>query len=294
MGCPDPCLSINTPFLTRTVLGRYPMKTKIKYSAIIFACFLIVLVFNFSGARGEEQRQTISTAQRALDMLEVQNTMSKHSYLSVFDHARELKEIWVREDGEFAKTAHWTNPQGIQEGIDLIKKNYVTDYMERQKKLLEEINKLYPEIKVSPENYGIGSWGFNDPTNPVIEIAGDGKTAKGIWNSNGPSLSTSVVDGKLSVHGTWFWRTYAVDFVKEDGKWKIWHMNIVYDISSPLDAEYGMDYTKYKASTGGGSSYLTMNKPNPNPYQPWSPLRIPQNQPRIPEPYYTFSETFSY
>jgi len=29
-------------------------------------------------------------------------------------------------------------------------------------------------------------------------------------------MSSSVVDDKLEVHGTWFWRKYAVDFVKED------------------------------------------------------------------------------
>ena len=33
---------------------------------------------------------------------------------------------------------------------------------------------------------------------------------------------------------------------------------------------------------------------NPNPYQAWSPIKLPKIEPRFPEPYYTFSETFSY
>ena len=33
---------------------------------------------------------------------------------------------------------------------------------------------------------------------------------------------------------------------------------------------------------------------NPNPYKPWSPTKVPAIEPRFPEPYYTFSETFSY
>ena len=36
------------------------------------------------------------------------------------------------------------------------------------------------------------------------------------------------------------------------------------------------------------------NRPNPNPYTEWSPDRVNEIRPRFPEPYYTFSETFSY
>lgn len=282
------------------------METRFKFIATFLILILIILVI-FNGCSkkssdvqtsGSGERPTISAAERALAMLEVQNTFSKHQRIR--DNVEELNTIWVRQDGPNAETAKWTQPMGIWEGMDAIMSYYGTASRENEKKTLEEISKLYPDIKVTPENYGIGTWGVNSPTNPIIEIAGDGKTAKGIWESNGPSLSSSVVNGQLEVHGTWFWRTYAVDFIKEDGQWKIWHFNIVYDISSALDAPYGMDYTKYRAperDTYGGGGVPGLPSPtmaNPDPYLNWSPLRIPQDQPRIPEPYYTFSETFSY
>jgi hypothetical protein len=278
------------------------MGDKIRYLIIFFVCMVIGLTaspaFAKKNACGREMTAA-EMAERALDVQEIQNVMSKHQRIR--DNIEELNTIWVDPDGPYGKTAHWANPNGIWEGMELVMSYYGTAARENERKALEAISKLYPEIKVVPENYGIGTWGVNSPTNPIIEVAGDGKTAKGIWESNGPSLSSSVVDGKLEVHGTWFWRTYALDFVKEDGQWKIWHMNIVYDISTPLNAEYGMDYTKYRPPErregGGGDSSGGLpgpTRPNPNPYKNWSPTRVPDPQPRIPEPYCTFSDTFSY
>jgi hypothetical protein len=51
----------------------------------------------------------------------------------------------------------------------------------------------------------------------VVEIAEDGLTAKGVWIS--PGHETFPVGDKLKDY--WSWGRYAVDFRKEDGKWKI-------------------------------------------------------------------------
>jgi SnoaL-like domain len=217
------------------------------------------------------------------------------------DQCKELDNIWVRRDGPYGKTATMTQPRRIMTGMDTFYKDYCEETKAGKLKTLQEINKLYPEIEVKPENIGVGSWsGGNQPTNPIIEVAGDGKTAKGMWNSNGPGLNTSVKDGKLVVSGMWFWRTYYVDFVKEEGKWKIWHIQMTYDLTMPLGGgnNYLLDFSKYEshpqeaATFEPGSGYSS----NPNPYQDWSPLRLPQTKqrPPMPEPYYTFSETFSY
>lgn len=57
---------------------------------------------------------------------------------------------------------------------------------------------------------------------PIIEVAGDGQTAKGVWLS--PGIEASEKDGK----GTGMELTvkYAVDFKKENNEWKIWHLRI--------------------------------------------------------------------
>lgn len=64
---------------------------------------------------------------------------------------------------------------------------------------------------------------------PVIEIAGDGKTAKGVWDSFGPNVPDP------DAIGGWLWLKYAVDFVREGGRWKIWHLQVYPVFNVPYD-----------------------------------------------------------
>lgn len=64
----------------------------------------------------------ISDAARALAMLEVQNTFSKHAYYhTIGEHCEEMDNIWVKEDGDYSKTATWTTFGNVYEGIPLLK-----------------------------------------------------------------------------------------------------------------------------------------------------------------------------
>jgi len=58
---------------------------------------------------------------------------------------------------------------------------------------------------------------------PIIEIAKDGKTAQSIWFSPGCA-------GNL-----WIWGVYMVDYVREDGEWRFWHMNFSPFFRTPYD-----------------------------------------------------------
>jgi hypothetical protein len=77
----------------------------------------------------------------------------------------------------------------------------------------------YPNIQFTSESDGwLALW---HTSSPVLEVAGDGKTAKGVWSSL--YMTTKTYD-KVAVPEThWFWYKIAADFVKEDGEWKIWH-----------------------------------------------------------------------
>lgn len=277
------------------------MKTKVGYSVVLFTVIVMLLAISGGIAPAKEKRPTISLAERAYEMLEVQNTYSKHAYYHAYPqlYCQELEDIFVSEDGPYAETATWTNPQGIQQGMALIKKNYCTNNMESLKGNLEKISKIYPEIKNVPENLGAGSaYTIHTQTTPIIEVAGDGKTAKGLWYSPGIATAAVFKDGKVETGGNWFMEKYAVDFVKEDGEWKIWHIGMYYDPTPPTWGSQGdmaeaaqSDDDKEKSPAAGG---LEMTRPNPNPYEAWTPKSVLKLEPRFPEPYYTFSETFSY
>ncbi|MDB9822230.1 nuclear transport factor 2 family protein [Deltaproteobacteria bacterium] len=303
------------------------MKTRAKPFLIFFACLIIALgAFGGCAQQEADNSQAIEAqrlAQRALDVHEVQNVFSKHCYYHENGlHRAEMEDIWVKKDGEFAKTAKWTQPMGMNEGYDAIWAFYVIGKEKTLKQNLEDISKVYPEIQNVPENLGIGGeWASHLQTTPIIEVAGDGKTAKGTWYSPGLRMSAQVRDGKVSKSGGWFWEKYAADLVKEDGEWKIWHIAMFYENGPP---GWNADTQSYEVSSGPGGeggrggapsggagdapvvgkvaaelepqtqSEQNYSTTNPNPYKAWSPTKLPEIEPRFPEPYYTFSETFSY
>jgi len=61
-------------------------------------------------------------------------------------------------------------------------------------------------------------------TTEIIEVATDGKTARGLWFSPGAETRKKMDDGAHEAY--WIWGMYAIDFIKENGEWKFWHFRI--------------------------------------------------------------------
>ncbi|MBN1627442.1 MAG: nuclear transport factor 2 family protein [Deltaproteobacteria bacterium] len=307
------------------------MQTRFKFPAIFLALSLITL-FIFSGCskRSSENqtldssgRPVISAGERALAMLEVQNTFSKHAYYhQVGKHCEEIEDLWVKIDGEFSKTATWNLGGNVMEGMKDINYNYCTVKTENKKQKLESLSNIYPAVKNIPENLGAGDeYVIHTQETPVIEVAGDGNTAKGIWYSIGLSVNGEVsANGQTNVRTGWMWEKYAVDFVKEDGKWKIWHLYSKMDQGPSESGGQGQGAGGPPAggqapggAPGSGQGPQVAGEPGGAPtggqlaggsggmryarqveVPRWSPTTAPIIDPRFPEPYYTFSETFSY
>lgn len=57
---------------------------------------------------------------------------------------------------------------------------------------------------------------------PIIEVAGDGKTARAKFDSPGHETQIDENGGRKAY---WTWGSYSADFIKEaDGHWRIWHL----------------------------------------------------------------------
>lgn len=302
------------------------MRTKVWYAATFIAFVAMALIVFNCVAQGADSRgrPEISAGERALAMMQVQNTFSKHAfYHQVGQHCEELNDIWVKENGTFGKTATWNLGGNVMEGIAMIKLDYCTIKEQNKKQKLESLSKTYPAVKNIPENLGAGDeYVMHTQETPVIEVAGDGKTAKGIWYSIGLSVNGQVSEnGQTSISTGWMWEKYAVDFAYEDGKWKIWHLLSKMDqgpvesggrgqggapgggergaaagAQGPRGAPAGAQATDGRggergagAPGGGGMQYARQVE-----VPRWSPTAAPVIHPRFPEPYYTFSETFSY
>lgn len=322
------------------------MRSTFKCLTLVTACIIAALMVFSGTAIAAGKKSTISEGEAAYAARQVQNVMSKHAYYHAAGmHLEELAEIWVDENGPNAATATFASPAWIMVGISGIKKYYGQQNQDNKTGELEKISKAYPEIENKPENLGIGhEWAMHTNTTPIIEVAGDGKTAKGIWYSPGMGLSAQVQGENVGVGSTFFWEKYGADFIKENGVWKLWHCQMWYDFTPSLPSSMTERLGKGEVSQGGmgqggppqggdqggappqgggqaggppqgggqaggppggggateagemmsGGQADDMIDNTENNYESWSPTRMPSIEPRFPEPYYTFSETFSY
>ncbi len=161
--------------------------------------------------------------------------------------------------------------------------------------------------------------------NPIIYVAEDGKTAKGLWLSVGhescpyPHRPTIEKDqdpvgprlegpDKYGIYkfSHWVWNKYGVDFIKEDGKWRIWHLRTV----GSLRTHFSMDWIDFSISNMADDSRCGLNVPwqgvesmplmtentrkSTKPQYGYRIDMAPVEDPELPEPYDTFENTFSY
>jgi hypothetical protein len=145
-------------------------------------------------------------AQRALDIQEIQNVASMHEYYhSALMHKEEYENIFSKRDD-----ISWTNNTDKYIGREDFEKFYVDGCPQGEAKR--------------------GALWYHMLCTPVIVVSGDGKTAKAVWQSFG---NVSGAGGMAQ----WTQEKYGMDFIKEDGKWKIWHLHTYVEFYTNVDAE---------------------------------------------------------
>jgi hypothetical protein len=231
--------------------------------------------------------------QRNQDYIEVQNLMSRRAfYHGATWQPEELKLYANRPDISFGMN------DGFRVGMEKIKAVYETRFNQTRAKDAARIAKLFPDqVKGDESSWGVGMMQMHTLTTPIIEIAGDGQTAKGMWYTPGVIGS---VDQNGKVSNSWIWEKYAVDFIKEDGKWKFWHILVSTDFSVGFAKTLG-DEPGRNVAPQGAEGALKQAQPASVPKdvpkvigKTFSATRVATVYPPMPEPYETFSKTFSY
>ena len=235
---------------------------------------------------------------KANDVHEIQNVMSLHEYYhSSFKHQEELDAIWAQKADDVAFEEALFQARFV--GLKAIKTYYV-DFMRNTlfRGALAVSKTLFPQLKDEPEDelpFGLSF--MHTLTTPVIEVAEDGQTAKGAWIS--PGHITIPTFEKLQAY--WHWDRYGVDFLKEEGKWKIWHFFVGREFTTPYEKSWVdsalEDEEAYEVALNLFKDWPGFTEPHAaqrNPFESYSPFKVARLKPRLPEPYRTFSETFSY
>lgn len=285
----------------------------------IAVCLMLLPAFTCARAQDNNKRPGLTDGELAYNSIQIQNLMSEHEYYHAAGmNLEEVDALWVSPTGPNAKTACFFSPGWVMQGVATIRKNYGEQHQLDKEKAFEELKQAYPELaNLDPKTANIGGeFAMHTSTTPVIQVAGDGKTAKGIWYSPGIGLMPHVSGSSVTVGSIFFWEKYAGDFIKENGKWKIWHLGMYYDFTpafpDSMTARMGKGTPPAQAAGPGGpppnandnkekGEKLTPEEiakggmlPDPYQYPSWSPDRKSLIVPKFPEPYYTFSETFSY
>ena len=177
----------------------------------------------------EEFQQLKLDTQRALDVQAVENIMNRHvMYHCYGEHREEMEELWVREP-ENQATASFGQNQGFMVGYGSIWDGYVeghdTSWLASAKRYCQN-NGIdvsgWTDDQILEVYGGVGQLLLHVTTTAIIEIAADGKTAKGFWYSPGMIAESGQT-------GNTIWEAYGVDFVKEGDEWKMWHLHMFTD-----------------------------------------------------------------
>ena len=140
---------------------------------------------------------------------------------------------------------------------------------------LESVRALYRSFEVTKTIPGF--FILHMTVNPVIEIAKDGLSARSHWLSPGAAGSDTSA--------AWIWGTFYVDYVKEDGRWRIAHSNLVPLFRNRYE-------TSWAQATDHGTvrGVLSAQPDEPSTlYKPYNQAKkqrdIFANHPKLPQPY---------
>lgn len=228
--------------------------------------------------------------QEQQDIHELSNLMSLRAFLHGAGLQGKELDLWSNRDD-----VSWGQQNGFRVGIKNVRAAYDERFRRVKAQELAAMHKLYPDVADDPSNLFVGSLDFHTLTTPILQVAGDGQTAKGMWYTPG-FVSGPSAKGGGALNPSWMWERYAVDFIKEDGKWKFWHVVVLTDFGLRVGSTFSQGNTGPNLGTEG----TFMHEP-PIPmdvkrdlYKEYSATTVPHLYPPPPVPYRTFSETFSY
>ncbi len=223
---------------------------------------------------------------------EIENIMGKVTYYGIYCWDKKVwDEMWCKKAPE--PTLGFNN--GYYKGYDAISGYYdaCVELMKVRTEAVKAANPAEFADKTVDEIFGVGSLDVNNFTTPIIELADDMKTAKGLWYYM--RGNTNYDETGIATYHQWGW--VGVDFVYEDGAWKIWHMVNAEDLNFRAGTSW-VEKAEPLPVLNEYAAIADFKFPQPNVpgtiYELWHDRRKSVDFPGVPQPYGTFADTFSY
>lgn len=189
------------------------------------------------------------------------NLMGKYSYYHTAFRNRDYLQLWAHRDD-----CRLVMPFGCYDGYDGVYRCYVEFHGDRSD----------PDF----EQYAKGLMMIHQMNTEVIQVAADGKTARGCWYSTGHE--TAPDPGKEK--GCWSWGAYQVEFIREDGVWKFWKLTLFPVLLQPIDRSWAEPLVELTGMHAIDA--VPADRPLDRPMYFYGPEACyPEDAPEPPEPY---------
>lgn len=234
---------------------------------------------------------TEQLTQRWEDQRALKNLMGKYANCLILNREQDIFDLFWTSGDDICLSFN----DGAYVGTEAVEAYYAA-CCERNKLVARLLQKRFPEQlggKSEDEIYGVGPFKVKPLSSPVIEVAADGKTAKGLWHCQGAYNDVETC-GPVA---NWTWGYFAADFVRAEDGWKIWHLSYTNDVDCICGQSWGKEKQPLpelpEFAELGEFKYpeYTVSKTIRTLY---TPARPHTDAPRIPKPYNTFADTFSY
>lgn len=224
-----------------------------------------------SERRVKDLEEAIRSCRHEIERLqavnEIQNLMSKYEYLHATNRHREVMGLYAKNAPDvrisMKEMGYWQGPDAPR--------------------------RAWGDLERMTQN-PVGILAVHPTTTPVIVVAADGKTARGVWIGTGLVAMVDEKTGKPRC--MWEWDRYGVDFVKEDGQWKFWHFHVYTIFHSDWDENWEEQFKRESPKPDFPDEF----KPDGPPIDsyPYRPDTVVPNIPAPPEPYETWDETLGF
>jgi hypothetical protein len=226
---------------------------------------------------------------RMWDKEEVKDVMAKHAfYHTAGQHREELVDIWVTKP-ENRRTASLGFNTGYYVGMDDISNFYVVQHDQRMYERLKPYCEADPGLEYNNLNLGLGVMEHHTSNTPLVYIAEDGRSAKYLGYDCGEQ-TVGAPDGSAEAY--FVFGLVLADLLKEDGKWKIWHLVLERDHTIAA----GSDYAQVPVELEPGQAPLDSDFGEPTikrlVHDNWIGWEYLYQD--MPKPYYTYEATRGY
>lgn len=263
---------------------------KEKIFLILGLTLVVVFAFSWNLLSASKKEYDIELEiRRARAYGEIQNVIAAHTYCyEAQEQIYEFNNFWSKRDD-----IAYSNSIGRKAAMDY----YASSNEAARKAKLEHMSKLFPDdVKNTSEYEGVGDMVIHLLTTPYIVVAGDCKTAQGLWYV--PSVNCEIdKNGEPSVNT--IWEKCFVDFIYEDGAWKIWHFTQWVQFAAELDKSL-VDgswqpnrFFDSRQQPAPMPAAQMEQKPQDTLNQTYSTRRVAEFRPELPKPYDTWDDSMS-